>query len=55
MGIVYEAVQLSVERPVALKMLHRDADPDVRHRLSREVRLLTRLNHPNIVNVLDGG
>ena len=54
MGVVYEAVQLSMNRPVAIKLLRSD-DEINRRRLVREVRLLTQLEHPNIVQVLDGG
>ena len=54
MGVVYEAVQLSVGRPVAIKMLLSN-DPMHRKRMLREIQLLTQLDHPNIVNVLDGG
>jgi serine/threonine-protein kinase len=54
MGMVYEAMQLSMDRPVAIKMLRSD-DETNRRRLLREVRLLTQLEHPNIVHVLDGG
>jgi eukaryotic-like serine/threonine-protein kinase len=54
MGMVYEAVQLSMDRLVAIKLLRSD-DETNRRRLLREVRLLTLLEHPNIVHVLDGG
>jgi serine/threonine-protein kinase len=57
MGVVYEAVQLVIERPVAIKMIRRELDGDAAtvRRLLREVSMLARLNHPNIVNVIDAG
>ncbi|CAN5234918.1 hypothetical protein BH11MYX1_BH11MYX1_07610 [soil metagenome] len=55
MGVVYEAIQLSVDRRVAIKMLRGNDNASTRFRLLREVQLLTQLHHPNIVDVLDGG
>jgi serine/threonine-protein kinase len=56
-GVVYRAVQLSVEREVALKVLHPFAttkESTVR-RLRREARLMAMLDHPNIVAAIDVG
>jgi serine/threonine-protein kinase len=57
MGIVHEAVQLPINRPVAIKVMRDDLgrDPDHARRFLREAQLLTRIQHPNVVNVLDYG
>jgi len=57
MGAVYEAFQQSTGRRVAVKlMLERAGETETaRRRFEREVELVARLNHPNIVNVLDSG
>jgi len=48
MGTVYEAVQLTTGRRVALKMLGRQLDsPEMRQRFLREGRLAAGVNHPN--------
>src|SRR5262245_36229046 len=55
MGTVYGAVQLEMDREVALKLLSpggRDA-ASVRGRFTREVRALAHIEHPNIVPVYD--
>lgn len=52
MGVVYKAVQPSLERTVAIKMLSAQrADPIALQRLIREGRLSATLDHPNIVRV----
>jgi tRNA A-37 threonylcarbamoyl transferase component Bud32 len=55
MGIVYRGVDLTLDRPVALKQLApalvRDAG--VAQRFGQEARALARLSHPNIVQVYD--
>jgi serine/threonine protein kinase len=53
MGIVYEALQLSLGRPVALKVLPFAAALDRQHlqRFHNEAQAAARLHHPNIVPV----
>lgn len=57
MSIVYKAMQTAMNRIVALKMLKMglSADPIFSQRFMREVSLLGKLNHPNIVTVFDSG
>src|SRR5262245_43438572 len=57
MGVVYEALQESVGRHVALKVLpgHALADPSYLERFKREVRAAGRLHHTNIVPVFGTG
>jgi serine/threonine-protein kinase len=57
MGIVYAATHLSLDRPVAIKMLNRAllADPTVVARFHREARAASRLNHPNSISIIDFG
>ena len=57
MGRVYEAFQQSTGRRVAVKFLleYTSATEDARHRFEREVELVVRLEHPNIVSVIDSG
>jgi tRNA A-37 threonylcarbamoyl transferase component Bud32 len=52
MGIVYLATQVSLDRPVALKVLGRalDRDADIA-RFQREAQAVARLNHPGIAGV----
>ena len=57
MGAVYEATQLSVERRVALKLLHPLVEDrlDRTLRFRREARSIAGLRHRNIVSLLDYG
>ena len=58
MGAVYEAVDLSSERRVALKLVAEDVlanDPSVATRFQREARAMELLDHPHIARVLDAG
>ncbi len=57
MGMVYKALQISTKRIVALKVVLAGsfASPSVRHRFKREVELAARLQHPNIIRVLESG
>jgi serine/threonine protein kinase len=57
MGAVYQAEDLRLERPVALKFLSagQAVDARARERLLTEARVASRLNHPNIATVYDVG
>jgi tRNA A-37 threonylcarbamoyl transferase component Bud32 len=57
MGTVYRAWQLSVDRPVAIKVVRDKLAHDriAAKRFLREARLASRLNQPNVVNVYDFG
>lgn len=56
-GVVYQGIQKSTKRKVAIKILHDGAlaKPRELARFDREVQILVALNHPNIVNVYDSG
>src|SRR5262245_61709131 len=57
MGVVFEAVQESLGRPVALKVLatHAQLDATRRERFVREAQAAARLHHTNIVPVFGVG
>ena len=57
MGIVYEAVHVGLDRPVALKVLGSQAAPDSsgRRRFLNEARTAAGLHHTHIVPVFDVG
>ena len=56
-GAVFEAIQLSVERRCAVKVLlpGRSMDDSVEQRFHSEARITSRLNHPNSVVLYDFG
>jgi len=57
MAMVYQARDLMLERPVAIKILRPDFsnDPGFRNRFTQEARAAANLSHPNIVTVHDFG
>ena len=57
MSTVYRAVQLSMEREVALKVLDQQGSPDPAYteRFLREARSAGRISHPNVVTCYDVG
>ncbi len=57
MSTVYRAFDLVLERPVAIKLMHREtaADTDQLERFRREARSVAQLNHPHVVTVIDAG
>ncbi len=57
MGRVYRAHQRGIDRDVAIKILHRDLlrNPTVISRFHREAKVASRLQHPNVVQVLMTG
>ena len=57
MSTVYRAFDPTLERWVAIKLMHRDisTDPDQLERFRREARAVARLNHQHVVTVIDAG
>jgi serine/threonine protein kinase/WD40 repeat protein len=56
-GVVYQALQLSTKRKVAIKVLLEGhfASRASRKRFEREIELVASLKHPNIIAVFDSG
>jgi DNA-binding beta-propeller fold protein YncE len=57
MGVVYRATQLSLDRPVALKVIAPELAGDVmfRERFKRESRIAASIEHPNVIPVYEAG
>jgi hypothetical protein len=57
MGVVYRATELSLGRPVALKLLapERSGDRAFRERFQRESRMAAAIDHPNVIPVYAAG
>lgn len=55
MGIVFKALQRSLERIVAVKVLPRHAvdSPEKVQRFQREMRAVAKISHPNVVQAFD--
>jgi diguanylate cyclase (GGDEF)-like protein len=56
-GLVFKGKQVSLDRYVAVKMLHTHllSDPETASRFKREAALVSKLNHQNITTVYDFG
>ena len=57
MATVYKGVQLSLNRPVAIKVLSEQLidDREILDRFNQESFIISRLHHPNIIQVIDRG
>ena len=60
MAVVYKARDTHLERDVAIKIIRSKAFPEeqldyILERFEREAKALARLNHPNLVSVIDYG
>ncbi|MBN1284796.1 MAG: protein kinase [Anaerolineae bacterium] len=57
MSVVYRAYQPSMKREVAVKVLKTNLadEPDFMERFNREVEVISRLEHPHILPVIDYG
>jgi len=57
MSTVYRAFDETLERTVAIKLMHREiaTDSDQLERFRREARAVAQLSHPHIVTVIDAG
>ena len=57
MGVVYKAVEIDLDRTVALKIIapEHTQNPTAVERFKREARLAASLEHPNIVPIHRGG
>jgi serine/threonine-protein kinase len=57
MSSVYRALDETLERPVAIKLMNREiaSDSDQLERFRREARAVAQLSHPHLVGVIDYG
>jgi eukaryotic-like serine/threonine-protein kinase len=57
MSTVYRAFDQTLERQVAIKLMHREisSDSDQLERFRREARAVAQLSHPHIVGAIDAG
>jgi tRNA A-37 threonylcarbamoyl transferase component Bud32 len=57
MSTVYLARDETLDRPVAVKVMHREMSeqPDQLERFRREARAVAKLSHPSVVAVIDAG
>jgi serine/threonine-protein kinase len=56
MGAVYKATQLNLKKRVAIKVMHPDKkDGTYASRFKREAKAAARMEHPNLIRVIDFG
>ena len=55
MGVVYEAIDERLQRPVAIKSILPASDPQLRERLVREARTAAAVSHPHICQLFEIG
>jgi serine/threonine protein kinase len=55
LGIVYKARQISLDRPVAVKVFHAMVPPPVLSHVRAANKALAHLHHPNLLQVYDSG
>jgi serine/threonine-protein kinase len=57
MARVFRATHMQIEKPVVIKLMfdQGSAMKNAAKRFEQEIKLTARLNHPNLVNVFDGG
>ena len=57
MGSVYKGMQITLRRPVAIKIMSSELSKDKNFiaRFAQEARVLAKLNHPSIVRAIDFG
>ena len=55
MGVVYQARDVTLDRRVALKLLHARRDDAAQARLLREAQVMAKLAHPHVVPVFELG
>ncbi|MBW2645033.1 MAG: serine/threonine protein kinase [Deltaproteobacteria bacterium] len=57
MATVYRGLQISLNRPVAIKVLYKNLseERELVDRFNRESLIIARLTHPNIIHVIDRG
>ncbi|HVH84476.1 MAG TPA: serine/threonine-protein kinase, partial [Steroidobacteraceae bacterium] len=55
MGVVYKALDVNLDRQVAIKVMNAEArdDPDFVERFRQEARMQGALNHPNVAMLFD--
>lgn len=56
-GAVYEARQIRLDKPVALKLLHPELaeNPTIAARFLAHAQAVSRIRHPNVVDIIDFG